>query len=271
MKLAIAHYAYSNTDTEVYLLETPEDFEEFMGVLEKLTQRTTQKMIKADVPLDHLGGSFRGIEKGLFQGALCRGSANELINNAGGVQLITNPIFLVGQMAQLYAENVLKSLRAGNKVILNKKGGYCVVCEEVSIKEIIGEVEYSFEQRISIREKTNYIVIENDVELEKPAKKYLKTKDSYYSYITELRLLNNEKLTELFKEFVSKGGTTLYIYTTGQDIQQARNYVQCALDAGIGKLEFQFSAIKPALFDEFMEEIKFQMGADVKEIVTGEE
>ena len=93
-----------------------------------------------------------------------------------------------------------------------------------------------------INENTKYINLENDPKLEKYSENYLKDKDVNYSYITNLSSHTNNQLKAIFKEFISKGGTTVYVYTTGMKIQQMYDYFNTAVDTGLSSFEFEFNS-----------------------------
>lgn len=152
-----------------------------------------------------------------------------------------SPVFEIDKVMFKKFLNMAKYIANGRKVLVNRLGGYCPAPEDATF-EFEEEIDLSFVPTYFINENTKYINLENDPKLEKYSENYLKDKDVNYSYITNLSSHTNNQLKAIFKEFISKGGTTVYVYTTGMKIQQMYDYFNTAVDTGLSSFEFEFNS-----------------------------
>lgn len=152
-----------------------------------------------------------------------------------------SPVLSVDKVMLEKFSNMLKYILDGEKVLINSLGGYCTAPDDATFT-FEEEVDLSFKPTYVINDNTKYINLENDSELEEHSKKYLNDKDNNYSYITNLSSHSKEQLEAIFKEFVSKGGTTVYVFTTGLKVQQMYEYFNAAKVSGLVNFEFEFNS-----------------------------
>ena len=226
------------------LIESIEDLKEFQVLIESAAHNTSVKFIKSGEPperLNHVSGSLRGIEKGIGALALNKGWMEE-----------NSPILHLGYASQMMITSILCFVAKGESVFVNEKGGIC----PMDSLELIGVeiVEAIFTPQPTLR-SGKVINLENDPELEMPAWNFMENelKDKNFSYITELRLYDGKRLERTFKKFMEGGGDTIYVYTTGQDVDQMYEYSQAGLSAGIRKFIFQFKFGTDPNIDRFLE------------------
>jgi hypothetical protein len=128
----------------------------------------------------------------------------------------------------------------GETILVNNVGGYCTY--DPDYYTIINVRETEIPKNYVINEGTKYINLENDPELEQHAIDYLERVDQNYSYITNLASHDYHSLVEIFGEFLKAGGDTVYVFTTGMNVEQMYEYESAARHAGIRKFEFEFNS-----------------------------
>lgn len=162
-----------------------------------------------------------------------------------------NPILEMDNTVMKKFNNMMNDISKGRQILVNSNGGYHFVTEEHVWTEE-EEMDVSFKPTYVVNENTKYINLENDPKLEEHSKKYLNDKDDNYSYILNLGEHSKEQLTAIFKEFVSKGGEVVYVYTTGMKTTQMYEYFDTAFDCGIKKFEFEFNSGLSNGINEFL-------------------
>jgi hypothetical protein len=235
MKQATVKYFGSNDVSIGTLIESMEDINNMKSVVSNAETSTITKFIKSNEPAyryNHVIGGLRPIEKALGSLAVSRAMIKG-----------DNPIYHMGECKNLYLIGLVALLTSGNKIFINSNGGYCPVEGTMEIISV-EEVEYVTNVKPYISKNTKVINLENDFEIEREAENYMKNvlKDYNYSFITELRLYTKDKLKKTFKDFIEKGGNTVYVYTTGRDVEQMYEYSECAISAGLNKFIFKFNA-----------------------------
>lgn len=148
--------------------------------------------------------------------------------------------------------NMAKYIQNGRKLLINSLGGYCPAPEDATF-EFEEDIDLSFKPTYVVNDNTTYINLENDKSLEDNAKNYLISKDKNYSYVLNLSCHTEDQLKAIFEEFVSKGGTTVYVYTTGLKVQQMYDYFNTAKSTGINQFEFVFNSGINENIQEFLD------------------
>lgn len=151
-----------------------------------------------------------------------------------------SPVLSIDKVMLEKFSNMMKYVIEGKKLLINCVGGYCSAPEDATFI-FEEEMDLSFKPTYLVKDNTKYINLENDPKLEEYSKNYLNKKDNNYSYITNLSSHTNEQLEVIFKEFKSKGGEVVYVYTTGLKVQQMYDYFNTAVKAGIQTFEFEFN------------------------------
>ncbi len=232
MKKALVTYPYNQGDHEVVLIENLNDLQDYTSYLQKSTLSKSQSLLKSKVPIsrwDHcVGGGTAG--DGVWAHSISKSSIKG-----------TNPLWEVDNIVFTKVGNMLEYILRGDTLIVNSKGGYSPLKEGFEIIErSIWEEDKT--KWVSLKEGTKYMNLENDSELESHTKKRLSTIDPNYSYVVNLREFNGDELAGIFSDFQERGGETVYVYTTGSDIQQMWDYCGVIIESGINHIEFEFNA-----------------------------
>jgi len=212
----------------------------FEHVSEQCVQHFT-KIVKSDIPQekwDHCLGGSQGAS--IFGHAVMQSKFNQ-----------KNPIYNLDSAIHRKYNAFANFLAKGQPILINKAGGYCPFID--GEHELVYQKPYSLDeekhQNIVIKKQTKYINLENDPILESHTISYLSKIDPNYSHITNLRSFDIEELIEAFIRFKDNGGTTVYIYTTGTDIEQMYNYSEAICRAQLAHVEFEFNAGYRSEFD----------------------
>lgn len=205
------------------LIENFDDLAEYSETLGRGVDRTISRLMRSDVKIerwDHMIG--KNDPDGVMGGAIVTAQFKG-----------TNPLYEVGPLVDSKIRSMLKFLDKGHRILVNTVGGYCPFTE--GYHTIIEESEYVGVRAAThvISKDTRYINLENDPILEEHTKDYLGSVDSHYSYICELRNYNHDELVDVFKRFISYGGTTVYVYTTGMDVPQMHDYSKAIIESGL--------------------------------------
>lgn len=246
MKSVKVVYPYGKQEPQSgILIENLDDLKELKSLVDISANHTATKFVKSGEPpsrLDHVVCSLKGIERALGAVAVTQADIKD-----------TNPIFCLGSASTMMLKTVSDYILQGKTVFINKMGGCCSVEDYLTIVEV-NEYEAVFTLQPTLR-SGKVINLENDPELEIPAWNFMENelKDKNFSYITELRLYDGKRLERTFKKFMDGGGDTIYVYTTGQDVDQMYEYSQAGLSAGIRKFIFQFKFGTDPNIDRFLE------------------
>jgi len=215
---------------EYTMIDTPQALLEYLIYMGAVTTNKLTSVFKSKVDpsrWDHL------ITKDLAGSMLAGGWIDASVN--GG-----NPLLKMAEHLKSKELNFIKLIEEGEIILVNRVGGYCTFREDYYT--ILEERKVDVPKHYIIKENTKYINLENDPQLEKHSIEYLKTVDPNYSYITNLSVHTFEDLIDIFCEFVEAGGDTIYVYTTGMNIEQMYEYTEAAALAGISNIEFEFNA-----------------------------
>jgi hypothetical protein len=216
---------------EYIKIDNIEDLAKFMELKNSQLTAHVSSLIKSKVPVDkwdHCVGKH-----GVLLQAIIKAQ----------VDPISNPIYHLDSASTQRFMNLSQTISKYGCVLINQNGGYCHMVDSF---EIIEEWDYDLdtEERLTytLKENTQYLNLENDPELENHTKNYLWKLDKNYSFIKNLRNFTSSELVKVFKEFILKGGHTLYVYTTATDINQMHEYLESAIKAGLNKVIFEFNA-----------------------------
>ena len=230
MQLAKVEW-YGNEICENILLSTYEDVLEYQQLLVNNTNNTFHKVVTSKIPLtrwDHYGWDYK-----------YGNSFNLAVQKCkifGG-----RPIMEFDKITNEKCVSILSCIHKGQSVVINKVGGWCPVTGSIhKILEINDYIPKSDRQAV-IKDNTKYINLENDPKLEGRTIEYLSALDKNYSYILRLVEYSKEELINIFKEFITKGGEIVYVYTTGSNVGQMWEYSEAIIGSGLKTVAFEFN------------------------------
>lgn len=240
----------------VVLLYTVEDFKNFITFYESDVANVVRKLFNSGLPIDRWDHFLVNSPAGI--------TLNAAVNKckiAGG-----SPFIEMDKISNEVNIAKLEVISRGDILVQQKNGSYFYIRDEsqYDIDIISEDYEFSLDIKYHIGKNTKYINLENDPELEQHTKDFMKENDENFSYILNLRNCDKYKLSKIFKLFVKNGGESLYLYTTGMDTLQMRDYIQIAIDAGIKKGLFEFNAGKDQDIVDVMDEFSYNMDIEYK-------
>lgn len=232
MKLAKIKW-YGNEVCENIILSSLEDILEYQQLLTRNTVDTFSYVAKNNIPVDrwdHYGSN--GDYGNSFNLTI------QTCKLSGG-----RPVLEFDKITNSKCLNMSKIINMGRDVVVNKNGGYCDFCPtRHEILEYCGDFKSSTNKAAVIKENTKYINLENDPVLERHSKDFLNKVDSNYSYVLRLCEFSKDELISVFKDFKSKGGEVVYVYTTGSNVSQMWEYCNAVIAAGLKNIVFEFNA-----------------------------
>jgi hypothetical protein len=236
MKVANVNYKYCNEIVKGLIVENLSDIELLKKRYDVIETRVIHKLIKSDESPDrynHVYDSLTDEEKAIARFAMSMTSIRD----------VKNPLYLLGESSLTKLNTITKMLlKSSFPVFLNPYGGVTYVDGSIiELVEIFDFDGFKDKPRSKIKDNSKVITFENDHELERNAVEELYKLDKNFSFVTELRLFKKNQLLELTRKFVKQGGTTLYVYTTGIDVEQMYEYSEIAIQAGIQKFIFNFN------------------------------
>lgn len=248
------------------LIETLEDIKLLEQEYNRAEERVIKKFVTSGEPsrrYDHVISGLRPTEQPLAILAVAYGTMHE-----------KNPIYMLPSAKAAALKTATSTLLRQGAVFMNEKGSFTPIMSEnretgepENYLEIIEERDFdNFEHKVRhrIQDGTKYLNLENDWELERAAIKWLEQKDRKFSYITELSTLHLEyELPRMFEQFVEKGGTHIYVYTTGQNYAQMYDYSKVAIRAGIKDFVFDFNAGMDMNINEFVDWLKQRANVEI--------
>lgn len=232
IKVAEVYYSLFNSTHNMICIENDIDFFNYQKLLDSSLNNTIEKLLKSKTPVnywDHLVYDSK-------QGDSIARLAIPIAQLKGENLWNTMSSIVVQKLSY-----ISKLISNGKTVLINSNGGYCYPSKDISIIKIYN-VEFFEKQNFKINHNTKYLNLENDAILENHTKEKLASIDQNYSYICSLRSYNDQQLSKFMKEFVSFGGNTLYIYTTGIDTNQVKSYCNLAFQSGIKNICFEYSS-----------------------------
>lgn len=135
-------------------------------------------------------------------------------------------------------------LQDGLEVLVNSVGGYRFMTPDFEaqiIRRDVVDVSSERAKSIVVKKSSKYINLENDPVLEAYTTATLEAIDPDYGYIVNLRYFDQQQLTDIFSHFVSNGGHTVHVYTTGIDVEQMYLYASAAVNAQVPNLWIQLN------------------------------
>lgn len=160
------------------------------------------------------------------------------IGFAASLSKVTSEPILI-EMSNIMGDkksNIFHDIMAGHRIFINRNGGYHNFTDETHT--ILKTYSYYSDKRehVSIALNPTILNLENDSKPEKYVEKFFKDKNIEPSYILNLRSFNKDELTVLLERFKRNGGHTVYVYTTGFDHVQMKEYIEAIMDAYIHHL-----------------------------------
>lgn len=238
------------------LLSTLEDLEEYIKFYEDDVKKVTTKVLKSNVPSSRYDHLYFTSPAGL---AFMAGV--QVCKIRGGI-----PFIEMDKAGEEMINNKGKAIINGKIVVQNPNGSYFTVenLDDYEVQVLSDKVTFEVPKVFHVGTNPKYINLENDPDLEEHTKNFMKENDENFSYILNLRNFYNNDLEVIFKRFVYRGGKSLYLYTTGLDIEQMRNYIQVAIDSGIKEGLFEFNAGENPEIINVMEEFNSKMNIQYK-------
>lgn len=212
------------------LIESMEDFKMYVEKMNESLAESIGRIMRSGVDISKIDHILRRDNLG---DAILTGSFMECSVNGG------NPLLNSSTSLQLRIDGMLGILLDGQIVAVNHVGGYCPLSDDWIVEYVDSFEE---ESNYFISEEASFMNLENDPELEERTKEYFKENDYKLSYIIRLRSFKYHDLVDVFKQFKSKGGYGLYVYTTGIDVTQMYTYSKAAIAAELNEVVFEFNA-----------------------------
>ena len=231
MKLAKVEW-YGEEVCENILLETVQDVLDYQDLLVTNTSETFSRMVKDRIPVarwDHYGHD--GAYGNSFNMAV------QKCKIFGG-----RPIMEFDKITNTKCISILGQIQKGQQVVINKVGGWCPVMDSVHKVLEVTDYQPHSNRKVVINPDTQYINLENDPDLEKRTIEYLSAIDQNYSYVLRLCEYSEDELVQIFKEFMSAGGHTVYVYTTGSNVNQMWEYSRAIISSGLKNVIFEFNS-----------------------------
>lgn len=216
-----------------FLLESLSDLNAYKDHLMDEAAKLTERFIVSSYKYfdGHFIGSLAGEQRAMAE---CAGAANR---SAEPIDVM----WAVSEGCRLKLLTLKNMLMDGNTVFMNKEGGVCSIAK--GIVEIVETRPFTFfgdnDEKCRLADGV-VITLENDQELEEPAVKYMEERWGQFSYILDLRAYDAGSLQNIFSGFRDRGGKTVYVRTTGKDINQMYVYAGAALTVGINDFVFDF-------------------------------
>lgn len=273
IKKCTALHKWENKEMEGVLIENMDDVEQYSNIIQFYGEKAIKKILKNginNIPPDHLITGMQGHEKGLSMFAHYKATFNQ-----------SNTLREMDGAVNQYLDSLIKIVNNFDKAFINVNGGIMPVKDDLMEIRNVENIKWKSDKRSSyvIRKNTKVINLENDPCLERKAVDYMKevleTNSKYsfeneYSFIKELILFDKEDLKNVFEEFIEKGGETVFVYTTGRNVQQMYDYSNAAIEAGLNHFIFDFNSGTNEEIDNFVEWLKEQ-GAKVDLVNVEEE
>ena len=155
--------------------------------------------------------------------------------------------------------NMLLQLMDGETLLVNKVGGWQPVTDKMTLTNI-RPFTPTIDLTYVIAKNASIINLENDPKLEQHVIDYFDENESELSYVLNLRRFGKDDLITVFMEFIEAGGHTVYVYTTGLDVQQMFEYSDAIIESGLKNVVFEFTA---GISDSHKEVIQYLKDAEV--------
>lgn len=219
---------------DVVLIRTAEDFKAFIEFYKGDAKKVVTQVLKSGVPKDRWDHLYFKSPAGIaFMAAVAK------CNIAGGA-----PLLLMDELGDETLHSKLNIILRGHTLVQQQIGSYFGIEDESEwdIKVLSEDYDFGLTKTHKIPMGTKYINLENDPELEQHTLDFMKENDPNFSYVLNLRNYSKDDLVKVFKTFVQRGGESLYLYTTGLDVPQIKEYLEAAVEAGVKAAKFEFNA-----------------------------
>ena len=121
-------------------------------------------------------------------------------------------------------------------------------------------------ENIDLKPNSKYIILENDHEVDPEGHKILSKIEENYSSLTALSKHSKEEIENVLKNFKENGGETVYVYTTGQNVNQMYEYTDAIINAGINNMKIDFNLGIKKDHKEFLETFKNDINIESRDL-----
>jgi len=166
----------------------------------------------------------------------------------------------IGKVSGEKYANMTKHILNGETIIINPLGGYCFLSDDMTVTDEKEYVDIVDKTTYKIADNASYLNLENDAELEKTVIDFFDKHGAEQSYVLNLRNFDIGDLTKIFNEFAENGGHTVYVYTTGMDVDQMYDYSKALIRSNIDEILFDFNS---GINDDINKVVAFLQEQDV--------
>jgi len=153
----------------------------------------------------------------------------------------SSPIIEASLILNAKETDMLRMIANGNKVFVNMNGGYHRFNDKThTIIRYIGSKEEKT-TNISIAKNPTLINLENDPMIEKKTKDFYNENKLELSTVVNLRMFDKSELINVFNEFHNAGGYGVYVYTTGSDLIQMKEYIDAVIGSKLNTLVIELN------------------------------
>jgi len=207
---------YNSKGYEVILLDSVGDVLTYLQMAEEAATDVFTTLIEGDLDIErwtHYTERTNKYIRGTAQSSIVLGSLKE-----------TNPIYEIAGLLASKTQNMLKFIEDGKVVIVNRNGGYSYITSDyhtiLNSEEInAGSLAKS---KISLKKDSKLLVLENSPELPEAVEAKAIEMDPNFSSVCGLSKMSKEGIIDMLKSFTDGGGDSIYVQTTGYDIEQIK-------------------------------------------------
>jgi len=239
---------FDQIHSDCLLIQSLEDLDKIHEDTKAEAEEEMVKAITSKTRVDRWDHLFQGAGQGR---ALMRGGVYKAITQGG------HPItFASGLLAQRHG-SMSKMINNGQAIVINRMGGYFPLNgDRTVILKSEPYIKPGIESHIHLKTDTKILNLENDPELESHAVAYMEKIDPNYSYVTRLDKFSGPQLLSVITRFKELGGEVVYIYTTGMNVPQMRDYSQAIIESGLKKVIFEFNSGINTEIEEIVEYLR---------------
>jgi len=237
-------------NVDFILIENVEDLKSYAAMENSDVEDAMVRMMRSDEGIerwDHLVTNDSA-------GGIMAAAINK-VKVAGGA-IIPEASALLNQKIH----NMLLQLMDGEQLLVNHVGGWQPVNDKMTLTNIRTFTPAADLSCYVIAENASIINLENDPKLEQRVIDYFDENDAELSYVLNLRRFDKTDLVIIFNEFIDVGGDTVYVYTTGMDVQQMYDYSDAIIESGLKNVIFEFNA---GISDSHKKVIQYLKDAEV--------
>lgn len=175
-----------------------------------------------------------------------------------------NPLLNLDNVINRKYRAMIETLLSGTKLIINNVGGWCPISDNNYVIKSDGLIQtplnyFIFKKDLryfSNKNATRYFNIENDPNLEQYTRTHLGKLDPSYSHARNALHWTKENFLNVLKEFKIHGGSGLWQYTTGSNVEQMYMYMEAALEVGLTEFIFNFNSGETEDINNFIDHFK---------------